>query len=550
MSQLTQEEAKALAARGFIDPVFFLRFFLPDWFPTTIPWVHRGIMAILLRRTDFLLNFGHEEYRDGPGYWTEEGLMKIVRHFTYKVDPSDDKSEEISIFSVIRDQDGHPIRVDLEIGKYAMVMMPRGFSKTTLANGIVLSWILYQECNFPVYVSETQRHAESQLSNVRGQLESNERILSVFGDLRPAQRVEGKKWTQDIIQTTTGITVAARGRGGQIRGLNIDAQRPDRILMDDIEDKESVATAEQREKVKDWAYGDVMPALPRMDENAMIFAMGTLLHSEALLMTWSNDPDWTSIRVGAVDKDGEALWPANMSLEKIAAVKASYTRAGRLHIYYMEFENSIRNDETAKFKQSFFIYGKAESELFKALAIDPAISDSAGADYCSFGVVGMELKAGRHHVLECHGERGMLPKDQVDEYFRLSKLYLPQRHGVEAVAYQAALVHLLREEMFRRGHYFEIEKQTHTQKKTERVEGILQPRFANGYIIFTKRFPLLEQQLLDWPKSKKDLPDVLAMAIALLDPYAAAAADPTVDLGADEYEDITDELDGDWRMAP
>jgi hypothetical protein len=55
-------------------------------------------------------------------------------------------------------------------------------------------------------------------------------------------------------------------------------------------------------------------------------------------------------------------------------------------------------------------------------------------------------------------------------------------------------------------------------------------------------------QLLDWPNGKKDYPDALAMAISLLDPYAAQAADPEKDLADDDYEPLDKVLN--WRRAP
>ena len=141
----------------------------------------------------------------------------------------------------------------------------------------------------------------------------------------------------------------------------------------------------------------------------------------------------------------------------------------------------------------------------------------------------------------------MTPRDQIDKFFELFKKWRPYKVGVEAVAYQAALIHLLQEEMFRKHMYFEIEPITHVMRKIERVEGILQPRYAGGYMRHARRFPRLETQLLDWPRGKMDGPDALSMAVSLLDPYAAMAADPETDLTEDEYEPLEKAMGGDWR---
>jgi hypothetical protein len=236
-----------------------------------------------------------------------------------------------------------------------------------------------------------------------------------------------------------------------------------------------------------------------------------------------------------------------MDHKALDRLKASFALAGKLNLFYMEYYNEVRNEESQKFRKSFFIYGLAKEALQKALAIDPAISNKAGADFCTLALAGMEMKTGRIHVLDMWGKVGASPREQIDQYFNFFKLYDPQYCGVEAIAYQAALIHLLREEMFRKKLYFEITPITHKMKKEERVEGILQPRYANGYIIHARPFPLLEGQLLDWPNGKKDFPDALAMAVSLLDPMAAAAAGEK-DLGEDEYDDLDKVFKyEDWR---
>ena len=529
---LSHEEAKAIAADLHRRPQEFCRRLLPEWFPKRMPWVHWGMLAILTRKCKFLLECPE--------------LDKVERFFVYKEDPLVEESPDLPIFEVRRDENGTPIDITMSLTTQTGIMIPRGFSKTTINNAAVLYMILFQEEDFIVYISETSTHACQQLSNVKYQLEMNPRILSLFGALKPTQR-SGAKWSEDFITTTTGVSVAARGRGGQIRGLNINGERPKRIILDDVEDKESVATPEQRLKAKKWFYSDVIPALPAMHPDACIVVNGTLLHSEALLAVLANDPDLTMIRFGALDPEGNPLWPELMDHASLERKKTSFARAGTLSSYYMEYFNTIRGGEDAKFWQGMFFIKRPEGEIFKALAIDPAISAKAGSDSCTIGVVGIDPK-GQHYVMDLWGKVGASPREQVNMYFEMWHKWKPEKCGVEAQAYQAALVHLLREEMFRKKAYFEIEEIRHSQKKVERVEGILQPRYANGYIAHCRRFPVLEEQLLDWPNGKMDYPDVIAMAIALLDPYAGFGSGEDSDPHEDQYEPLEDLLDGEWRV--
>ncbi len=540
--KLTGEEIKTIAQRAYSDPVFFMKFFLGNKFPKDVPWIHRGILAILTRKTGFLWKYGEVD--------------KIIDNFLYRQDPHDPKSPLLPIFRLQEKEEGELPDIVMVAGKFTEIMLPRGASKTTLAGqGVILYWVCYADRKFPVYVSETQTHAEMQVGNIARELEANSRILAVFGNLVPP-RESKLKWTQEIIQTTNGVTVAARGRGTQVRGMLVGHSRPDVLLLDDVEDRDSVRTGEQREKTKTWFYGDVIPALPEMDEEATIIALGTLLHSEALLNTIRHDPDWTSIVFGVRDLQGQPLWSDYMGEAKIEKKKAMYTRAGQLGQYYLEYENTIRNDETAKFKQSSFIYYPVarESLVGVSIAMDPAISTNKRACDATIYVTGMNEK-GLIFVLDGWGKKGPTPNELLEEYFRLSRLHQATLHGIESIAYQAALIHICREWMFRKKYYFEITPMTHTQRKEERIEGILQPRYASGYMRHVKRFPKLEEQLLDWPNGERDHPDALAMAVALLDPHAPSAAmgEDGKDLGEDEYEPLEKVFAGkrskgqDWR---
>ena len=203
--------------------------------------------------------------------------------------------------------------------------------------------------------------------------------------------------------------------------------------------------------------------------------------------------------------------------------------------------------------------------LAVAEVIDPAISEDKRAAYCAIGIVGMTA-AGRLHVLDTWEKIGAHPREQVDRYFDLHFQWEPTHHGVEAIAYQQALVHLIQEEMFRRAKtwgpkaYFEIIKETKQlhgteKRKVSRVEGMLSPRYKSGYITHQRHFPVLITQLNDWPLGKRDLPDVIAMCVALLDPFAATAgsdaigAEGTNVMSLDSYRPLAVEL-GNFRAAP
>jgi hypothetical protein len=562
---ISKEEAEEITLRGLQDPAFFFRTFFPTWFELPMPWVHRGVLAILSKQSDWLLNFGEEVWPRARGLWDEKQLDKIVRHFVWREEPEDLHSPMVPIFKVERDSHGKPAACHMGVSDRTLIIMPRGISKTTLVNAHNLRKIAYHDADFIVYLSETATHAEQQLENIRREISSNHLYISIFGSKQP-DRADPERWTQDLIETTDGVVVVAKGRGSQVRGLNHRGKRPQDIIFDDLEDKKSVKNDTLREETKSWLKSDVEQALPQIDGQRIgrIVGLGTVLHHDSLILSLARDPEWLTVKFGAIDPDGDMTWGSYMTMDQYERKRRSFVRIGKLADFNMEFNSTVRSDgENQKFPSQFTYAPSVNYGMefpARALVMDPAISDKKDSDFCAFAVVGMTPR-GIIHVLDIFMDRGMTPRSQIDKYFELHFAWDCNKHGIEAIAYQKALIHLMKEEMFRKGKtygsraYFEIDEIKHGNTgKIERVEGVLSPRYAAGYITHQRRFPEYEEQLLDWPNGKKDGPDVVAMAITLLDPLAAFAYDAEDEdedkLAKDQYPALDRVFEGDWRSAP
>jgi len=532
------EQKQEILAECYDDPALAAMIFVPHWFPgpkaeggaraPRVDALHRGLLAVLLRQCDFLLKYDHCE-------WIEE-------NFIY-TDPDGGHKKIFDLSSSNSPQ--------MTIDQFTLIMMPRGFAKTTCNNFAILFNILFREVDFSAYVGETSAHADRQVSNIKYELETNTKIHQYFGSLKPD--LKGPlKWTDEFFEANNGTALVGRGSGTQIRGLLNKGRRPQRFLLDDLETRESVKTDTQRQEKKEWYYGDVEPALDELDEDSSITATGTLLHEDALLANLMQDPRWTVVKFGALDENDVPIWHRK-GWDWFNRKKAAFLRAGMLHVFYLEYMNEVRAPDHQDFEQRMInVQPQPQGDMIaRAICIDPAISEASNADFCGIGVMGMTEK-GMLHVFECFLQRGVSPREQVDKYFELAMRYdcNPEMHGVESIAYQAALIHLLREEMGRKGWFFTPQKVTHKdlsneqRNKIARIRGTLQPRYANGYVTHQMHMPVYEGQLLDFPRGKKDGPDVMSMCVGLLDPVAGVAQKD--DPEEDEYEPLEDIL-GDWR---
>lgn len=527
-------DIKQILYEAYRDPVFFAQTFVPHWFPASkqdkewglcsVAPLHRGILAILFRRCDFLMKYGDLK-------WLEE-------NFVYE---DDDGVHQIF------DLTG-PDAPRMQVTKFVLVMIPRGFAKTTCANLANLHNILFQEHPYIAYISETLPHAEMQVDAIKYELENNERIRAVFGNLAPKQR-EGR-WTSDFIETKDNVAMVARGGGQQVRGMLRRGQRPTKWIMDDMEDKESVSTEDRRRKRREWYYGDLEPILDELDESATGTALATLLHPEALATYLERDPRYTVVKFGAEDKAGNDLW-YKKGKNWLEGKKKAYIQAGMLHIFYLEYYNQVRAPETQTFRpEDIVIFPRTpEDTVRRAMAWDPAISQASKSDHPAITACGMTDRGIIHFY-----EVNIFPRDaqvevQLEEFFRMAKEWDidADLHGFESISFQMVLEKMIREYMFRYNWFFEPARITHQHEKTGRIKAALGPRYRAGYITHQKRFPAYEGQLLDFPGGKLDGPDSAAMAVSLLNPAAPFAAEDESANAEDQYEPLADVLGPNWR---
>ena len=539
-SELTKEQQQALATRGWDDPVWFCEFFLDKLFPTPMPPIHRGLLAILLRRCDFL-------QKDPDRGW-------IMRNFYWREKPQEEKDDpELRHHIFYLDGDGV---LQMNLRRFTVVMLARGFAKTTIAGVAVPIYnIVYQENPFTCYVSEAGPHAKMQLSNVRYELSDNRRLKAVWGNLRP-QMSDDEKWSEDFFETNTGMAMVARGSGGQIRGLNHKGQRPKHIIGDDLEDKELVQTEHQRNKMREWFYSDVLNALPESDPDSSITVLGTLLHNEALLVTLMEDPEWTVVRMGALDVDEQPVWSQLMDKAKLQRRKNSLAAAGLLHVFYMEFFNKVIAAEVQLIRKEHWIYEPPPMKEFvvKTLYMDPAISEKRTADSTVIVAAG-RTATGKIWILDIWGKRTGDELEKVRAFFAMSKTWgisqFGEHHGIESNAYQAALYNRVREEMFREKYYFEVVPVTNKTRKISRIKtGFILP-LVSGHVRCARRFFPLEIEGAEFREDGShkhdDYLDACAGAIALLEGSEATAGgkDPSEDV----YPPLDEALGGDWRWA-
>ena len=105
----------------------------------------------------------------------------------------------------------------------------------------------------------------------------------------------------------------ALGCGGKIRGRKYKGRRPELVLIDDIEGRESVESDLVRTKLwNQWFLKEVMKA-GQLDGSTDFIVLGTILHEDSILsklLDHSTSPDWEKEKFQAVISfaSNQELW--------------------------------------------------------------------------------------------------------------------------------------------------------------------------------------------------------------------------------------------------
>jgi predicted phage terminase large subunit-like protein len=429
---------------------------------------------------------------------------------------------------------------------------PRGNAKSTIYNFFTpTKAALYGHRKFIVQVSDTESQAHGFLGDIKNSLDNNEHIIEDFGDVR------GATWRADMINITATdgsvIWLSAVGAGSGIRGLRKAQFRPDLIIVDDLENDESVLTFERIKKLKMWFNR----ALMNLGSNTTdVLMVGTVLASDCVLeqimtspswdskklsaiINWSNSPLWdawtklyTDLALSKDERDTKAqeFYEENKEdlLDGVEVLWEEYWPYVELYKKYIDigesaFHSEQQNDpvnfDEAIIKEEWIhYYTDEEIRTTRMLAyygaLDPSMGKSRLSDYTAI-ITLAKGDTGFMYVMDVVLER-MNPDKIIQTMIQKGKEHKYTRFGVETNQWQDLLRVMLIERSAKQDLYIPIVELRHAKDKVIRVQSLI-PYIKNGYIKFNREHKLLMSQILGFPKLRHDDgPDALEMAVRLV----------------------------------
>ena len=397
------------------------------------------------------------------------------------------------------------------------IAAPRGFAKSRISSIFYPAWLATYGLNKDItIISASEGLAIELLRNIKNMMDNSPQYKMLYGE------VQSPKWTESHIILKNGVSIRARGAGGQIRGF-----RPDVLILDDIETDESVTSEEQRKKLKDWIF---RACLNTLLPNGQFVIIGTLIHPLSVLSDLLETPNgWTKRKFRAYKTDeqvaGNELWQEARPHEWLQQRKAEIGSFA----FASEFLNDPRLDASAPVKQEQIRYWEELPKQYSCvIAVDPAYSEDVKSDFKVASLVGIDQNLNRYLISyeRTHAPVGEFIDAILNMYLqnkgKLTGIGVPTG-GTEKMFYASLLKRAEERKIY--APFIELTNTFITaggqkvREKTARITACLQPLFEQGkYYIHSNHYEVRDELLTIGSSRNDDLVDTLAYAEQILQP--------------------------------
>ncbi|TAN57226.1 hypothetical protein EPN15_04920 [Patescibacteria group bacterium] len=397
--------------------------------------------------------------------------------------------------------------------KLAVIVAFRGSAKSTIITTAYSLWSILgvQQKKFIILLGQTEPKARQYLLNIKRELEGNQLLRR---DLGPFDEEKNQWGATALVIRRFNAKIMIGSVEQSIRGLRHGEHRPDLIILDDVEDTNSVRNQEGRDKTFDWLAGEVIPA---GDRNTRIIAIGNLLHEDSLLKRLqqkiqSGKMDGVYREYPIVDENGDPLWPGKYPARehveeerKKVASDAAWAREFLLKI--------IATDEQVVKPEWIKYYDELPpgANYYCATGIDLAISKDERADYTA--MVSARIYGRRKslavYILPDSVNKRMTFLETINQAELVSDSLGKSKLFVEDVSYQAAAI-----EQLKNDGYPAMGAKVRGQDKFARLSAVSH-LIQSGKVMFHKSGKILVNQLLGFGTEKyDDLADAFSILIS------------------------------------
>lgn len=407
-------------------------------------------------------------------------------------------------------QDCHDL-VDNKIREVAWIAF-RESGKTSIAKLFII-WLIATDRRKYINVDSLDKeNAERILFDVAFEMVNNKRFQNDFGILFSREKDMGEIKQNRInnFVCENGVRVEAHSTQESVRGRIHLNQRPDALILDDIENNKTKDSEAYTKQVADH----ISEAMAGLSVDGFMLYLGNFLteygNVNHIIQRAKND---TGIRVRNIPVmiDNKPTWESKYALTDEEAgltgkvsIEDKQRQLGSL-VFSYEMMNKPIDEMTAEFKKEYAQFDteehlkKLDTNCF--ITIDSAVSEKESADFT--GVCINRVSTENKWYITTYRLK-YNSKDLIDHLFYLNKTYKPVFMGLEETTFTMAIQPFLQEEMRKRQIFFTVTPVKHKGIQKElRIRGLI-PRWESKSIFLVGDNSELLDELRVFPNGQHD----------------------------------------------
>jgi phage terminase large subunit-like protein len=391
----------------------------------------------------------------------------------------------------------------------------RESGKTSIAKIFVIWLVATQKRKYINLDSFDKENAERILFDVAYEMTNNKRLQADFGVLFSKERSinDIKQNRINNFVCENGVRVEAHSTQESVRGRLHLNQRPDCLILDDIETNKTRDSQAYTKQVADH----ISEAMAGMSPDGFMLYLGNYITEYGNIQRlFDRAKTDTGIRVRNIPVliDGQPAWPAKYALTDTEAKETGKVsiedkqRQLGSQVFSYEMMNMPIDDSVAEFKKEW-IQTATEDEIkhlniLTFIAIDTAVSKKDSADFTGV-TINRVSEQGKRYITAY--KLKINPAELIEHLFYLQATYNPEVLGVEETVFLLAIKPFLEEEMRKRNKFITITPLKHGGiKKETRIRGLI-PLMESKSVFMVGDCSALIEEMRVFPRGLHD--DVL-----------------------------------------
>lgn len=153
-----------------------------------------------------------------------------------------------------------------------------GAKSVHLGMGIPLFLYFTKDLFYMMLIGQTDTKAKKLIGKIQAQLKSNTRLINDYG-----KRFNYGDWTNGDFTTTDGVKFKAMSIGQSPRGESEEENRPDYILMDDVDTRKRVKNDKLSREAYEWAWEDLKGTFDEGGERQRFIVANNNFHKNCII---------------------------------------------------------------------------------------------------------------------------------------------------------------------------------------------------------------------------------------------------------------------------